>query len=165
MRGSHQLQSCTSGADRHDGAETSPDRRRGEDRAARPDRVGLRRMSRMERSNTQVADHDAILDCARWLEECLDALPDRDPGRGWKDAVLRSQQRRDAEFAIAAALQRRGGSRTTVTTSTDLGTTIRMLGVRSSSTDGFEAACRHWIEKARRQGHAGRSHTNGDGAT
>jgi hypothetical protein len=105
----------------------------------------------MDRANSDTTDHAALLACASWLEGCLDALPDRSAVTGWKDAVLRSQQRRDAEFAIAAALQRRGGSRTTVTTSPDLGTTIRMLGVRTSSTEGFEAACRDWIESARKR--------------
>ncbi|MCU0906003.1 MAG: hypothetical protein MUF73_00845 [Rhodobacteraceae bacterium] len=108
-------------------------------------------MSRMDRTNGDATDHAALLACAAWLEDCLDALPDRAAGQNWKESVLRSQQRRNAEFAIAAALQRRSGSRTTVTTSPDLGTTVRMLGVRATSTDGFEAACRHWIVKARQR--------------
>jgi len=103
----------------------------------------------MDRDNLNDANHAALLACAAWLEECLDALPEHDAGRDWKQSVLSKQLRRDAEFAIAAALQRRSGSRTTVTTSPGVGTTIRMLGLRASSPDGFEAACRDWIEKAR----------------
>lgn len=118
--------------------------------------AALKPMSRMDRSASDTADEGTLLACAQWLEDCLASLPDRGARHGWKEAVLRRQQRRDAEFAIAAALQRRGGSRTTVTTSPDLGTTIRIFGVRASSTDGFEAACRDWIEKARTQ-HLGKA--------
>ena len=119
----------------------------------RPAAVELKTVSKMDRDNGDPTNSAALLACARWLEECLDALPERESGQDWKESVRRNQQRRDAEFAIAAALQRRGGSRTTVTTSPGVGTTIRILGLRASSPDGFEAACRDWIEKARHRDH------------
>jgi hypothetical protein len=38
-----------------------------------------------------------------------------------------------------------------VTTSPEHGTTVRLLGMRASSVEGFEAACRDWIAKARQR--------------
>lgn len=84
---------------------------------------------------------------ARWLLERLEALPDPAAAPGWKEGVLINQKRRDAEFALAAALQRMNAGRPAVTYSAALGTTVRMFGVRASSDRGFEAACRLWIDK------------------
>jgi hypothetical protein len=90
-------------------------------------------------------------DRMRWLEARLDALPDPGTAAEWKEAVLVNQRRRDAEFSLAAALQRMNGGRPAVTYSSTQGTTVRMFGVRASSDRGFEAACRLWIAKMLRR--------------
>jgi hypothetical protein len=92
---------------------------------------------------------ESLVARADWLEHALSGLPAQPRPGDWKENVLHSQARRDSEYAIAAKLQTLQPGRATITVSDRTGTSIRMLGLRAASPDGFEAACRHWIEMVR----------------
>ncbi len=92
---------------------------------------------------------EILLERADWMENALSELPTQPHQGDWKKNVLISQARRDAEFAMATRLQGLQPGRATITVSERTGTSIRMFGLRAASHDGFEAACRHWIEMAR----------------
>lgn len=101
--------------------------------------------------STSTESTATLLERAVWLEQALSRLPALTRSGDWKEDVLQSQARRDAEYAVASMLQTMQPGRATITVSDRTGTSIRMLGVRAASSNGFEAACRHWIEVVRQQ--------------
>ncbi len=101
--------------------------------------------------NMSTIDMPRVQERADWLERALSTLPAQTRSGDWRKDILQSQARRDAEFAIAAALRAMQPGRATITVSDRNGTAIRMFGLRVASPDGFEAACRAWIRLAREQ--------------
>lgn len=92
-----------------------------------------------------------LMDRVAWLERALAELPAPTRSGDWKENVLHSQARRDAEYALASMLQSMQQGRATITVSDRTGTSIRMFGVRAASSNGFEEACRQWIKVVRQQ--------------
>lgn len=88
---------------------------------------------------------------ADWLHAALEDLPVVDAGADWKTAVFQRHARRQAEFALAAALRGAQMGRAIITMSETGGTSIHMFGIRTSSRDGLAEAAALWIAAVRAQ--------------